>query len=389
MIKKQKFLLILIVFFLFTNTSIAEKNSIKIYYFGNNACISCLKAEKHIQNIIKEKEIENSNVKIDFIYYDLMDKTNEYEELLIKYNNCFNIEATKFKVVPAVFVGNKAFIGYEDIENNFENTLTFYISNISKYENVNINYSDNVDNCTSIIDLTKTGIFLAGLLDGINPCSIAMMLFFISFVAMSKNNSDKNKILWIGLSFSFGTFLAYLGIGIGLFNFIYAFIDIKIIMTLFYILLAIMGLYLGYINILDYKNIKAGKDENIKNQLNKKTKRRIHNIIKKQSNKKMIYLTAFITAFIISFLEFFCTGQVYLPIITYMINNSDKLNYVFLLVFYNFAFITPLLIITFFLYLGEEVIDISTILYTKLHWIKLLGAIFFFMVTIYSLHLLI
>lgn len=378
--KKQRFLVLLILFVLIfiTNTFVFAKNTtIKVCYFGTKACISCLKTEKQVQKIIEKIEAENSAVKIDFIYYDTID--NDNEELLIKYNNCFGIEKDKFKLIPAIFVGDKYLIGEKDIEDGLEKILTDYTSNIFKYKDVDVSNS-----CPNIIKLTTTGIILAGLLDGINPCSIAMMLFFISFIVMNKDDLNKNKILWLGLSFSLGTFIAYLGIGIGLFNFIYAFSNVKLMMIMFYILLAIMGLYLAYINLLDYKNIKAGKEENIKNQLNRKTKKKIHNIIKKQNNKKMIYLTAFITAFIISFLEFFCTGQVYLPVITYMINNSNNINYILLLVLYNIAFITPLLLITLLIHFGKEVIDISTVLVSKLHLIKLVGAIFFIFVTIYS-----
>ena len=376
--KKEAFIVLFFIIILFTNKlSFANDYTIKIHYFGTNTCISCLKTEKHIETIINKFEIKNGSVRVELVYHDtLQDKNNI---LLVKYNNYFNIKEDKFKLVPAIFIGDKALIGQEEIEEKLEDTLNYYFKNFSEYKDHDVSTASN-----KVISMTTTGIILAGLIDGINPCSIAMMLFFISYITMNKS-SDRNNILYLGISFSLGTFLAYFGIGIGLFKFLHLFKGIKNIMKIFYLALAIMGLYISIINIQDYKSIKSGKEENIKNQLNKQTKRKIHNIIKKQSNQKLIYITGFFTAFLISFLEFFCTGQVYLPVITCMINNSKELNYILLLLLYNLAFITPLLLITLLIHLGKEVIDVSTVLYTRLHIIKIVGAVFFFGVFIYSI----
>lgn len=368
---------LIIMFSLLTNTvSFADNAPIRIHFFSVDACISCLKAEKYIDSLLDE--FSNANMDVRLISYDVTNKKDE--TLLVKYNNYFNIEGDKFKLIPAAFVGDKALIGYDEIEQNLKDTIMYYQKNSFKYKDIDI------QDASSSIEkqLTVAGVFLAGLLDGINPCAIAMMLFFISFVCASKEGGGGNKILLLGLSFSLGTFLAYLGIGVGIFKFIYSLSGIKLAMKLFYTLLFFMGLYLSYISILDYRSIKAGKEGKIKNQLSRKTKKRIHSIIKKlNSNKKALYLTAFFTAFVISFLEFFCTGQIYLPTITYMINSN--FNYVLLLVLYNVVFVIPLLLIAFLLHIGKEVIDISTVLVAKLHIIKIVGAIFFLGVAIYSL----
>ena len=376
-----RLLVLLLLFILLISTaSFANENTINIHYFGTKACMSCLKTEKHIESILTDTRKDNPSISFKFIYHDTLDKENE--KLLVKYNNYFNIKKDKFKLIPAIFIGNDVLIGENEIRESFESILKYYVLNISDYKDVDVSNSS-----AKVNKLTITGIMLAGLLDGINPCSIAMMLFFISFILMSKDNINKRKILLLSLSFVLGTFLAYLGIGIGIFRFIYSFSKINLMMKGFYLILGIMGLYLAYLNIIDYKNIKNEKDEKIKNQLNKKTKKKIHSIIKKYNNNgKILYLTAFITAFMISFLEFFCTGQVYLPIITYMINNSDSVNHIFLLILYNVAFVIPLLFIAIFIYLGKEVLDISTVLVSKLHIIKIIGAIFFFGVAVYSFY---
>lgn len=56
----------------------------------------------------------------------------------------------------------------------------------------------------------------SGLLDGISPCVIAILIFFIAFL-VSLQKTFKN-ILFLGLVYIFVVFLTYLGVGVGLFS---------------------------------------------------------------------------------------------------------------------------------------------------------------------------
>lgn len=356
------------------NVSFGESlSNIDIIYFGTETCITCQESNKDIDNILKNKI--DPNVKVNIKRYDISDKSNE--ELFWKYSSSFEVEDNKMKTIPSLFIGSKALVGKEEIANELESTLNNYINNPNEYvikdinENrVNINY----------VKMSLLSIFIGGLLDGINPCSISMMLFFVSFAVMSEK---KGNLIIIGLSFSLGTFIAYYGIGVGLLSFMYKTQSIKYFAIAFYVLLIMMSIYLSILNIKDYIAIKKGDYGDIKNQLSSKTKSKIHQIIKDKVNNKMLYAASFVSAFVISFFEFFCTGQIYLPMITYMINLKMNLitNYM-LLGLYNLAFISPLLIITFALSIGKNVIDISQLLLNKMDKIKAVGAIFFVIVAI-------
>jgi cytochrome c biogenesis protein CcdA len=59
-------------------------------------------------------------------------------------------------------------------------------------------------------------IVLAGLVDGVNPCAIATMIFLISFLAVQKRK--RGEILAIGLTFSAAVFVTYLFLGLGAFK---------------------------------------------------------------------------------------------------------------------------------------------------------------------------
>lgn len=373
---KKVSIISLIVFILigFSSLSFAkEPLKIEISYFGTDSCINCYKSSKFITKTMEDFNDKGIDIKIKS--FDVSNEKNE--DIFWKYLSNYNVDKKDLKVIPAVFIGDSAFIGEDNIQNNLVNKINYYIENPKEYVVKSLDtHSLDVKN----FNLGLISIIIGGLLDGVNPCSISMMLFFISF---SMLNKKKGRLLYIGLYFCLGTFVAYYGIGIGLLKFMYAIESIRLLAVLFYGSLIAMSIYLTILNIKDYIAIKNNNYADIKNQLSSSSKKRIHGIIKEKANGKLLYLSAFLSAFIISFFEFFCTGQIYLPMITYMINLEINLmsNYT-LLAIYNLAFIFPLIIITIALSYGKEVVDISQVLLDKLDKVKLVGAFFFIVVAI-------
>ena len=373
---KKQALIILTIFLLIIssiNVYAGEENNIEIMYFGTDRCITCYETSKIIEKTIEDFNQKGINISIK--KHDI--SNTDDEDLFLKYSTNYNISPDKFKVIPAIFIGDVAFVGKEEIVEELESILSYYVNNPDKYvvkqlKDESFNIKD--------INLGFFAVVLGGLLDGINPCSISMMLFFISFALL---NQKRGNILLIGLFFCLGTFVAYYGIGIGILKFVYTIDSIKILGIVFYGLLVAMSIYLAILNIKDYVSIKKGNYGDIKNQLSSNSKKRIHNFIKKKATGKVLYLSAFLSAFVISFFEFFCTGQIYLPMITYMIRlNINSMGNYILLAIYNLAFILPLVVITIVIHYGKEVIDISQVLLNKLNLVKLMGAIFFIFVAI-------
>lgn len=373
--KKQIAIILVLMMLLVTATNVfAEKESnIEIVYFGTQRCITCHETSQSMKKTL-EKYNQNG-VNITVIEYDISDI--ESEDLFVKYATNYNVPSDKFKIVPTIFIGEDFFVGKDEIVDNLDEKISYYVSNPMMYKTIELEDKEfNVNN----ISFGIFTVILGGLLDGINPCAISMMLFFISFALL---NQKKGNILLLGLSFCLGTFVAYYGIGVGLLKFIYAIDSIKYLAIIFYGMLIIMSLYLATLNIKDYINIKKGNYGEIKNQLSASSKNRIHTFIKNRVTGKVLYTTAFFSAFVISFFEFFCTGQIYLPMITYMIRlDIGGIGNYLLLAVYNLAFILPLVVITVIIHLGKEVIDISQVLLDKLSLVKLGGFIFFIIVAI-------
>jgi cytochrome c biogenesis protein CcdA len=97
----------------------------------------------------------------------------------------------------------------------------------------------------------------------------------------------------------------------------------------------------------------TGKAKDIKLQLPAALKTRIHKTISGNlSNRSLVVGTA-VTGFLVTLLEAVCTGQVYLPTIILMTQSEGlKLTGWLYLLFYNFLFVLPLLIIMILAYYG-------------------------------------
>jgi cytochrome c biogenesis protein CcdA len=215
---------------------------------------------------------------------------------------------------------------------------------------------------------------LAGLVNGLNPCSLSMLLFLISLL-LAKENIN---ILKPGLFFIAGKFISYLIIGTVLFSVMSSNnmstyeIIVKLFMGTFIIIVA--GL-----NIFDFFALKKEKYGDVKNQLPSGLRKWNHKVIEKFNNKTGIMsmsIGALILGLIVSAGEFLCTGQVYVATIVYMLKNEQALSLKAFsyLITYSLAFIIPILIIIFILHKTRNIMNISEKIRKNMPVIKLLTA---------------
>jgi glutaredoxin len=220
-------------------------------------------------------------------------------------------------------------------------------------------------------------IVSAGLIDGINPCAFATLIFFISYLTLV--GRKRKEILYVGLGFSGAVFITYLLIGFGILSFIQHFSILPIFSRAIYILTIIFALVLGILSLYDYIQLKRGQPSEMKLQLPEFLKKRIHQTIREESKSTRYFLAAIAAGFIVSLLEFTCTGQVYLPTILFVANipslRTSALSY---LILYNLMFITPLLIIFGVVYWGITSEQLALFLKKRASSIKLLTSLLFF-----------
>jgi hypothetical protein len=251
------------------------------------------------------------------------------------------------------------------------------------------------DNATPV-DLVKRfksfrplAIVSAGLIDGINPCAFTVIVFFISFLAFQGYRRAQMAI--IGMSFIFAVFLTYLLLGLGLFSFIYKVRGFWLVTKTINYLIGAFSLVLGFFAVSDFvKYKKTGDTEGLVLQLPKVVKNRIHAVIGmhyrkgkgEEARKRSVLrlaISAVVTGFLISLLEAVCTGQVYLPTISFVLKTTHLKAEAFgYLLLYNLMFALPLFIIFIFAVFGVTSQQFSNVLKKNMLAVKLLMAGLFF-----------
>jgi len=219
-------------------------------------------------------------------------------------------------------------------------------------------------------------VIFGGLLDGINPCAFATLIFLISYLRFRERK--KEEILRVGIGFTGAVFLTYLLIGAGLLSFIQRFSFSSTLSRWIYLLTAIFALIMGSLSFYDFLLWKKGREKEIKLQLPEGIKRLIHKTIRQVDLSRYQLLGAVFLGFSISVFEFTCTGQIYLPTIVFVMNNPEmRINAFFHLFLYNLAFIIPLLSVFALFYLGTEERRLDLFLKEKGATVKLLTSILF------------
>ncbi|MGL1891092.1 MAG: DUF1573 domain-containing protein [Spirochaetaceae bacterium] len=222
-------------------------------------------------------------------------------------------------------------------------------------------------------------IFLAGLLDGINPCAFTTLLFLIS--SLFYIGRGKKEILQIGIIFSATIFFSYYLVGLGFLNIIRTANFFPIVSEIIKYILILALSILGIMSFYDAYLVKKGVSTEMKLQLPRSLKKRIHSVIRENTRTRGLIIGTIIIGVMVTIFELTCTGQVYLPIIAYIIKIEGNLSSYFYLTLYNVGFIIPLLIVFLTVYKGTTNQKLAEWFKTRLFYIKiLLGLLFLSMI---------
>ncbi|MHB1294439.1 MAG: hypothetical protein ACYC4R_05530 [Anaerolineae bacterium] len=255
-------------------------------------------------------------------------------------------------VAPAFYVGSDALIGEEITSGNLRPLLDRYALSGAPafWEDL-----DAGAGAGSIVErfqsMGPAAVVLAALIDGVNPCAFATILFFVSYLAVSRRR--RSELLLTGLAFSAGVFLTYLLVGLGAMSLLRLANSIRVVGTVLYALMAASCFILAGISLYDYRLARAGNLKDMRLNLPEPLRERIKGRIRAASGA--LAGAAFVSGLLVSLLELACTGQVYLPTISFVVGLPQmRANAIAYLALYNVVFVLPLLAV-----LGLAVYGIS------------------------------
>ncbi len=352
-----------------------------ILYFSTVSCTDC----SEVKSLLK-KMTDEQTTKKPLVIHEFNIAEGDNVVLLQKLFSIYGVASDK-QQVPIVFFSGGYLSGAKAVTQELEqkwkdDELTgFNLENI-----LSDDASWQEENKDQASFKTYIGLAAAGFVNGVNPCGASMLLMLLAAIAMSGRSVIKT-----GCAYLAGKFAAYCAMGMGLYKLFMAigqdiFFSISNVLTWIF---AAVFFILAILYLVDFVNVKRKQYGKIRMQLPTALRKWNHERIEKASkiNAKWMIPAAVVLGIVISAGEFFCTGQVYLAAILYMMKMQQEMklqtNAAFIV--YVTAMCIPSFLIVLVIEKTKNVIRMSNKTLEWLPAIKLVTAIVFFIFAVFML----
>lgn len=289
----------------------------------------------------------------------------------------YGVPEEKRLSTPMVFVGDDVLIGEEAILDNLLPAVGRYAAEGAPrtWEDFDPEAGEEgiLARFQSLGAVTVLG---AGLIDGLNPCAFATLVFFVSYMAFTGRRG--RDVLFVGVAFTLGVFLTYLLVGVGLLKVVQSLGILSSLGRWVYLLTALLCAILAALTFRDLARARQGKLGEMTLKLPLSLRKRINKVIREGAQVRAFVGMAFVTGFLVSLIELACTGQVYLPTIVYVLSQPDLAARAFLyLILYCLMFVLPLVVVFVLSYLGTTSEQLGQFVNRHTASIKLLTGVIF------------
>ena len=344
-----------------------------VTYFYQRGCVGCVRVESligHLRQtyrglVVKEIDIETTEGK------------------LVNESMCerMGVAEARRLTTPSVFFSQDALVGDEI-------TVTALEGLIERYESLELmdppwQVAEAERDCAEgrIVErfraLGLSTVLAAGLIDGVNPCAFATLVFFISYLAFV--GRERREILFVGLAFSLSVFVTYFLAGLGLLKVLQSVSIVPLVGRCVYLGAIGLALVFGVLSLYDYVLSRRGRSSDMVLQMPAFLKDRVRGVIRKEARINRYVVAALVTGFVVSLLELACTGQVYLPTILFVSRaQAFRASAIGYLGLYNIMFIVPLVGVFCLVYLGTGSERLSFLFQRHVSWVKLATSLLFF-----------
>jgi cytochrome c biogenesis protein CcdA len=322
-----------------------------IYHFYGNGCPHCAR----IQPFIDEMAAKYPQIQVkSFEIYFNSSNQDLYRDFVARYE-------VKSAGIPAIFISDKAFIGENVIRDNLEEEIRYVISHESVCPET---YSARVGPPHDIspgeaVDLTIPVVVTAALIDSINPCAFAVLIFLLTYLVSLK---ERRRVVIAGLIYISAVFIVYFLSGLGVFALVQQAGIAAVVATI----AAVIAIIAGIINVTDAVRDKAVPSLSIPPS----QKDRIQNYVTQATLP-----AAFLLGALVSIVELPCTGGVYLAILGLLSSSMTLSAGMPYLLLYNAIFVTPLIVILLVVYTGVSADTLDILRVRGRRWMRgMIGA---------------
>jgi cytochrome c biogenesis protein CcdA len=203
-------------------------------------------------------------------------------------------------------------------------------------------------------------ITVAGLVDGINPCAIGMMVMLLGYLLVFANKPE--RVLKTGLLYVGTVFATYLVVGLGLYSFVSQFDLSGGAKVLNYIVGGALTLA-GLVQFKDFLGIEKGPHLRIPTA----SKARLQSLVEKTS-----YPTTVVLGILVTLLETPCSLPIYVGTATILSQSGMSFILVMLyFLYYNFLFVLPLLVVLLIMWRGKKIVEVKEWEHKAKRWMHL------------------
>jgi len=191
---------------------------------------------------------------------------------------------------------------------------------------------------------TLAAISVAAVVDSINPCAIASLVFFMSLLSIARISIGR---MWLaGMAFLVASFVTYMAIGFGLLGvlqFLHASRAMRLALDIVLAGVMLVFAYLSFRDAIRYH--RSGHSGDVALKLPARLQNRIHRVMKSGLRKRSLVLGGLGVGAVVTVIESVCTGQVYVPTLVLMLKQGESvLRCAGYLLVYNVIFVLPLLV---------------------------------------------
>jgi hypothetical protein len=352
-----------------------------LLYFSTVSCTDCNEVKTYLKKLTDEQTTENPLVIHEFNIAE-----GDGVVLIQKLFSLYNVPSDE-QQVPIVFFNGGYLSGAKAVTDGLEQlwkdgALTgFDLEKILSEEN-----SAQEEKQPEAAVQTYIGLAATGFINGVNPCGASMLLMLLAAMAMSGRS-----VLKVGCAYLAGKFAAYCAMGMGLYQLFMAIgqdilLNISQVLTCIF---AVVFLVLAILYLIDFINVKQKQYGKIRMQLPAALRKWNHERIEQATNVNARWMipAAVVLGIIISAGEFFCTGQVYLAAILYMMKMQQErqLQTIAAFLIYVAAMCVPSLLIVLVLEKTKNVIRMSNKTLEWLPAIKLATSVVFLLFAVLML----
>lgn len=319
--------------------------AVEVLLFHSAGCPVCREIRRNLFPSMRAKFGNN----IAIVELDISEPANYLRLIALEERHGMRSDAS-----VSLFAGRYRSSGYEEIMANAEAVIEKAVQEGRATEDATDPLvGDGVEKIKErFLSFSAWSIIGAGLIDGINPCAFATIIFLMSFLAFA--GKSRRDMLVIGMFYTLAVFATYLLLGIGVFKVLQEVSEYDAISRAIYYASSCLALVLAALTLFDIiRYLQTKKSGASILQLPLSFKQRIHAVIRDKVKTGGLVIASVTIGFMVSLFESVCTGQVYLPTIALVAKMPElKANAVSYLILYNVMFIVPLTVVFMLAFFG-------------------------------------